>query len=60
MTADGLSIISWYFINFFRFFTDWHIPGTNVSPAMWLIFLAISVFVFEFIKGFLTSVFGGD
>ena len=60
MTSDGLTIISWYFINFFRFFTDWHIPGTNVTPAMWFIFLSISVIVFKFIKRFITQDLGGD
>lgn len=39
MTRDALSFLSGVFDVLFSIFTSWHIPGTNVTPAMWFVFL---------------------
>lgn len=33
MTQDGITFISWFFREFWRFFNSWYIPGTAISPA---------------------------
>lgn len=33
--ADFLSILNFVFTDLWRFFTEWHIPGTTVTPAAW-------------------------
>lgn len=60
MTSDGILILEWYFENLFKFFTEWKIPGTNVTPATWFIFLIIAGVLLTFISKFLgTSWFSG-
>lgn len=46
MTNDGFSIIQ-LFWTFTRFFTQWYIPGTNVTPAQ---FMLLGSAVYLFIK----------
>lgn len=33
MTNDALSVVRVLFQVIWHLFTDWHIPGTNVTPA---------------------------
>lgn len=33
MSADALSLLSGLFSAFWRLFTEWYLPGTNVTPA---------------------------
>lgn len=60
MTSDGLSILIWLSENLFKFFTEWKIPGTGVTPATWFIFLLVAGVVFKFLKKFLGQDMGGD
>lgn len=33
MTTDGFTILSTLFELAWKFLTEWHVPGTNVTPA---------------------------
>ena len=55
MTADGLSFIQWFFPAMWSFFTSWHIPGTGVSPAGWLLFLLLAGIVLKIVFHILHS-----
>lgn len=50
MTSEALSFLQGVFSVLFKLFTSWHIPGTNVSPAMWFVFLLSVVVLFRFLK----------
>lgn len=50
MTSDVLSFFEGFIAVLFRLFTSWHIPGTNVTPAMWFVFLLSVVVLFRFLK----------
>lgn len=50
MTSDVLSFLEGVLSVLFKLFTSWHIPGTNVSPAMWFVFLLSVVVLFRFLK----------
>lgn len=42
MSSDSLLILSTLFAQFWRFFTQWYLPGTNVTPAgMFFLFLIV-------------------
>lgn len=49
MTSDALSFLSGVFGVLFSIFTSWHIPGTNVTPAMWFVFLLSVGILFRFL-----------
>lgn len=49
MTSEVLSFLSDVIGQFFRIFTSWHIPGTNVTPAMWFVFLLSVGVLFRFL-----------
>lgn len=49
MTSDALSFLSGVFEQIFSLFTSWHIPGTNVTPAMWFVFLLSVGVLFRFL-----------
>ena len=43
-----------FFVSFFlliwRFFNSWNLPGTNVTPAEFLIFLCVAWFLIRLIR----------
>lgn len=39
MTNDALLVVKCLFETIWSIFTSWHIPGTNVSPAAFFLFL---------------------
>lgn len=49
MTSDALSFLSGVIGVLFSIFTSWHIPGTNVTPAMWFVFLLSVGILFRFL-----------
>lgn len=53
MTADGQAFIQWFFSSIWRFFTDWKIPGTDMTPASWFMFLIVAGLVLTLITKFL-------
>lgn len=50
MTSDVLSFLKGVIAVLFSLFTSWHIPGTDVTPAMWFLFLLSVVVLFRFLK----------
>lgn len=40
MSNDALMVVQTLFSVIWRIFTSWHIPGTNVTPAVMALFLA--------------------
>lgn len=59
MTSNGLEIVTCIFSNAWKLFNSWHIPGTNVSPAMWFVFLLVIPMGIKMVLGILgmTGVF---
>ena len=49
MTSDGLLVIQCLFGNVWRIFNSWYIPGTKVTPASFLLFLAFAGFVLRWL-----------
>lgn len=49
MTKDALSFLSGVIDVLFKIFTSWHIPGTNVTPAMWFVFILSFGILFRFL-----------
>lgn len=45
MTSAAVEILALVFRVVWRLFTSWNIPGTNVSPALWVFgFIVIGLF----------------
>lgn len=53
MTADGFEFLSWFFPSIWQFFTSWKVPGTNVTPASWFMFIIVAGIVLVFISKYL-------
>lgn len=53
MTADAVQVVKLLFTAIWSLFTSWHIPGTNVSPAAWFMFILFAVFVLRVVRRFL-------
>lgn len=49
MTSDAFSFLSGVMREMFSLFTSWRIPGTNVTPAMWFVFLLSVGVLFRFL-----------
>lgn len=60
MTSNAILAIRCIFEQSWRLFTSWHIPGTNISPAAWLIFAVVFYIGLKMVFGILgmTAVFG--
>lgn len=50
MTQDGLDFLVWFFPTFWKFFTDWKIPGTGTTPASWFIFIIVAGIVLTLVS----------
>lgn len=50
MTADAVSVVRAIFTDCWSLFTSWHIPGTNVTPASFALFLLAAVFTLRIYK----------
>ena len=55
MTAEALHFLSGFFARIWTFFTGWYLPGTNVTPIAWALFLAISVIFIKTFKRLLNT-----
>lgn len=63
MTDQAISILSGSLRQFFRLFTSWNFPGTNVSPAemfFFLLFTPVALATFSAIFGNVISQFSED
>lgn len=45
MTADALLVLQTLFKSIWMLFNSWYIPGTNVTPAAFFIFLLCARFI---------------
>lgn len=50
MTKDGILVLQCLFENIWRLFTSWNIPGTEVTPAGFLVFLAFCGLVLRWLS----------
>lgn len=53
MTRDAVLVLQCLFSTLWKLFTRWHIPGTNVSPAVAMFGILFTVMMFRFISGVL-------
>lgn len=60
MTENAIIAVRTIFSESWRLFTSWHIPGTAVSPATWLVFSVVFFIGIKMVMGILgmTAVFG--
>lgn len=58
MTDQAISILSGSLRQFFRLFTSWNFPGTNVSPAEMFFFLLFAPVALALLSAILGGVFG--
>lgn len=50
MTNDGILVLRCLFGNVWRLFNSWYIPGTKVTPASFLMFLAFAGLVLRWLS----------
>lgn len=50
MTSDALLVLNALFKTIWRLFTEWKIPGTDVTPAAFLIFLLFAALALRYLK----------
>lgn len=60
MTEQAFQILQTLFSTIWRLFTGWHIPGTNLTPAVFLIGSVVFVVVVHIIKRAVGGTSGGD
>lgn len=49
MTRDGLLVVRCLFETVWRLFTSWHIPGTETTPAAFLMFIGVCGLALKFL-----------
>lgn len=54
MTSDALLVVQCLFSTIWSLFTSWYIPGTNVTPAMFFLFLGSAGLGITFVARLLT------
>lgn len=54
MTSDAILVVQCLFSTIWSLFTSWYIPGTNVTPAQFFLFLASASLGITFIVRLLT------
>lgn len=59
MTADAVSVVRLLFTSIWRFFTELHFPGTNVTPAGMFLFVIVCLVGLKFFKRVLGRFSGG-
>lgn len=60
MTNDALLIVGTTLSECFKFFTSWHIPGTNFTPAQFFFGVVTIVFFFKWFKALFAGLESGD
>lgn len=53
MTADALSVLGLLFGTIWKLFTSFRIPGTDVTPAGWILFTLFVPVVIRLLKRFI-------
>lgn len=59
MTDDALSVLVCLFQSVWKLFSSWHIPGTNITPAVLFFGIAFSALVMRFLRSAL-GLFGSE
>lgn len=54
MTSDAILVVQCLFSTIWSLFTSWYIPGTNVTPAQFFLFLGSASLGITFIVRILT------
>ena len=57
MTQDAYLIFSTLIRQIWRLFSEWYIPGTNVTPAGFMLLVAFLAVVLRFLKRITWTVF---
>ena len=57
MTGDGLAVLKLLFVDIWRLFTSWCIPGTRITPAAWAFFSLAVVAALKLLRDYFL---GGD
>ena len=60
MTRDGILVLQCHFDTIWRLFTSWNIPGTEVTPAGFLVFLAFCGLVLRWLSRIFEVGMGAD
>lgn len=60
MTQDAVSVVEMVFSTFWQFFVCFNVPGTNVTPAAFAIFLLAASFGFRFFLSWCHSMPGSE
>ena len=55
MTSDALAVLQCLFTTIWSLFASWHIPGTNVTPAGFFLFLISAGIGLRYALSFLHS-----
>lgn len=55
MSNDALAVLDCLFHTIWSLFTSWHIPGTDVTPASFFLFLISAGIGFRYVLSFLHS-----
>lgn len=55
MTSNALAVLDCLFQTIWALFTSWHIPGTNVTPASFFLFLISASIGLRYVLSFLHS-----
>ena len=55
MSSDALAIVGALFQIIWRLFTSWHIPGTEMTPAVLAFFLVAASLGLRFVLQFFSS-----
>lgn len=59
MRVDVFVFLQSFFALIWRFFSGWYIPGTNVTPAAFMLFLLFFALVLRLIRSLFGSSVGG-
>lgn len=55
MTAEALQFLSSFFASIWKYFTGWYLPGTNVTPVAWALFLLMVIVFIKMFKRLLNT-----
>lgn len=58
MTQDGILVLECLFDTLWMLFTSWHIPGTQVTPGGFLVFLAFAGLILRWLSRIFDVAFG--
>lgn len=60
MTQDAYALLSTLMRQLWRLFSEWYLPGTNVTPAGFLLLVAFLAIIIRFLKRITWTTFDGQ